>query len=103
MIADILDCMQWLFDYIEAKRLGNPLPFNDQPHLECFAIPFRKELEAAIFWLRMLPCRPRTVHKRSTLDPIRTYWIVGERDTPRLQLFAFQSKTPRVRYGLWSL
>jgi hypothetical protein len=43
--------MQQLFDDIEAKKLGNPLPFNDQPCLECFAIPFQKELGAAIFWL----------------------------------------------------
>jgi hypothetical protein len=27
----------------------------------------------------------------------------GQTDTPRLQLFAFQSKMPRARYGLWSL
>jgi hypothetical protein len=49
MIADMLDCMQQLFDYIKAKKLANLLPFNDQPHLEHFAIPFWKELGAAIF------------------------------------------------------
>jgi hypothetical protein len=51
MIADILNHMEQLFDYIKAKNLGIPLPFNDQPHIECFAIPFWKELEAARFWL----------------------------------------------------
>jgi hypothetical protein len=34
--------------------------------------------ELQYFDLRMLPCRPRTVHKRSALDHIRTYWIVGK-------------------------